>query len=293
MLYRQSIVIGAVLITASELLFATMGAAIKVASATLPNEVLVFMRNALGLLVLVPIVAHGGGVALLSTRVPALHLLRAAAGVSAMYCFFYAIARLQLADGVLLKMTAPIFMPVIGWLWLREHIGWLALVAVPVGFLGVILVLDPAGIVHGAAMIGLLGGVLAALAKVTVRRLTQTEPATRIVFYFAVLAMLISAVPMLWAWQAPTPREWALLMLIGGAGTAGQFLLTRGYAAAPAARIGPFTYFSVVFAAMYGYLIWDDRLTLHFLGGALLIAGAGLMVLKSRPVLGREADLPA
>ncbi|MGD8643323.1 MAG: DMT family transporter [Chromatiales bacterium] len=292
-LYRQSVVLGAVLITASELLFATMGAAVKMASATLPNEMLVFMRNALGLAVVVPIVIHGGGLSLLATRVPALHLLRAAAGVSAMYCFFYAIGRLQLADGMLLKMTAPIFMPIIGWLWLRERIGWLAVAAIPVGFVGVVIVLDPGGELSGAALIGLLGGVLAALAKVTVRRLTRTEPATRIVFYFAILALLISTLPAVWSWQMPTPREWGLLALIGAAGTAGQFLLTRGYAAAPAARVSPFTYFSVVFAAMYGYLLWDDRLTLHFVGGALLIAGAGIMALKSRPALAREADLPA
>lgn len=293
MLYRQSVLLGALLIVASELSFATMGAAIKLASASLSNELLVFMRNVVGLLLVLPIVAHAGGVRLLATRVPALHLLRAAAGVSAMYCFFFAIARLPLADGMLLKMTAPIFMPVIGWFWLREGIGWPVLLAIPIGFLGVALVLDPAGALDTAALIGLLGGALAALAKVTVRRLTRTEPATRIVFYFAVLAMVISGLPMLWAWQTPTSTEWALLVLIGGAGTAGQFLLTRGYAAAPAARISPFTYFSVVFAAMYGYLLWDDVLALQFVGGAILIAGAGILVLKGRPILAREVDLPA
>jgi drug/metabolite transporter (DMT)-like permease len=287
--YRQNAVIGAALIVASELLFASMGAAVKLAAATLNNEMIVFMRNAIALGLMIPLVLHNGSFASLATRVPHLHLLRAAAGVAAMYCFFHALGQLPLADGMLLKMTAPIFIPIIAFLWLRELPGWLLILAVPVGFTGVLLVLDPRGAVNPAALIGLLGGMLAALAKVTVRRLTRTEPATRIVFYFAVLAMLISMAPLLWYWQTPTAGELGLLILIGTAGTAGQFLLTRGYAAASAAQVAPFTYSSVVFAAVYGYLFWEEALAAQFVGGALLIAAAGIMALYRRAVVVRPA----
>jgi drug/metabolite transporter (DMT)-like permease len=272
---------GAAFIVASELMFASMGAGVKLASQTLPNEVIVFLRNAIGLGILLPwlLQAGLGGIA---TRVAHLHLLRALAGVSAMYCFFYALAHLPLADGMLLKMTAPIFMPLIAWLWLRESATALAIAAVPVGFLGVGLVLKPDGAVQTAALIGLLGGLLAALAKVTVRRLTRSEPTARIVFYFAVLATLVSAVPMAWAWRTPNAEEWVVLGLIGLGGTLGQILLTRGYAAAPAARVSPFTYFSVVFAAVYGYLFWGETLDIFFVAGAALIAAAGLLALVGR-----------
>jgi drug/metabolite transporter (DMT)-like permease len=285
MLYPQNAVIGAALIVASELLFASMGAGVKLAAVTLPNEMIVFMRNAVGLLLLIPLVLHGGAVVTLSTRVFHLHLLRACAGVAAMYCFFYALGHLALADGMLLKMTAPLFIPFIGFVWLREIPGWLLVLAVPVGFLGVLLVLDPRGDVHPAALVGLLGGLLAALAKVTVRRLTRTEPATRVVFYFAVLAMLISTLPLVWAWQTPAWRELGLMLFIGAAGTTGQFLLTRGYAAASAAQVAPFTYFSVVFASIFGYLFWEEVLSTQFVAGALLVAVAGVMALHARPTL--------
>jgi len=280
MLYRQNVILGSILIIASELLFASMGAAVKLAAATLNNEMIVFMRNAVGLGLLLPLVLRNGSFAGLATRVAHLHLLRASAGVAAMYCFFYALGELTLADGMLLKMTAPMFIPLLALFWLRELPDWLVMLAVVIGFCGVLLVLDPRTELNPAALVGLLGGMLAALAKVTVRRLTHTEPATRIVFYFAVFALLISGVPLLWAWQTPAAHELGLLLVIGAAGTAGQFLLTRGYAAAPAARIAPFTYFSVVFAAFYGYLFWQEVLSAQFVAGALLIAVAGIMALR-------------
>jgi drug/metabolite transporter (DMT)-like permease len=273
---------------ASELMFASMGAGVKLASETLPNEVIVFLRNLIGMGILLPWLLHAGpgGIA---TRVFHLHLLRAVMGVSAMYCFFYALAHLALADGMLLKMTAPIFMPLIAWLWLRESASALAVLAVPLGFAGVALVLKPDGAVHAAALIGLLGGLLAAVAKVTVRRLTRSEPTARIVLYFAILATAVSAVPLLWAWRAPTPQEWLILGLIGLAGTLGQILLTLGYASAPAARVSPFTYFSVVFAALYGYVFWGETLDLWFVLGAGLIAVAGLLAISGRAQARRAA----
>jgi drug/metabolite transporter (DMT)-like permease len=289
MLYRQNVLLGAALIVASELLFATMGAAVKLASATLNNEMIVFLRNATGLALMVPVVLHYGGLPVLATRVPQLHLLRAAAGVAAMYCFFYALGKLPLADGMLLKMTAPIFLPLIALVWLHELPGRLAVIAIPVGFAGVVLVLHPDAELSRASWIGLLGGLLAALAKVTVRRLTRTEPATRVVFYFAVLAMLISTVPLLREWQTPSWSDVALMVVVGAAGTGGQFLLTRGYAAAHAAHVGPFTYFSVIFAAAYGYLFWGETLSLRFVSGALLIGMAGVLAARAA---GRQRQAP-
>jgi len=279
---ERSLLRAALFIVACEFLFASMGAAAKAAASELPNEMLVFGRNLFGLLLLAPLLLHQG-IDSLRTGVFRLHLLRAAAGVGGMYCLFYAFAQLSLANGMLLKMTAPIFMPLIAWLWLAEAAAPLAILAVPVGLAGVWLVLQPeAGGVDHAALVGVAGGALAALAKVTVRRLTRSEPATRVVFYYSVLATLVAAVPLAWAWVSPSPRGWALLVLLGFCGVAGQWLLTRGYACAPAARVGPFTYVSVLFAAGYGYLLWGETLNLAFVAGALLIACSGLLALYAR-----------
>jgi len=109
-----------------------------------------------------------------------------------------------------------------------------------------------------------------------------SEPTVRVVFYFSLLAALISAVPMAWAWQTPTPAQWGLLLVVGATGTLGQLLLTRGYAVAPAGRLAPFIYFSVIFGALYGYLLWDEQLHLSFALGAVLIAIAGTSAVRAR-----------
>ncbi len=282
MRYPQNVLHGALFILLSELMFATMGAAVKAASGQgLPNEMLVFMRNLMGLFVIAPLLLQYG-MAELRTPVYPLHLLRALLGLSAMYLFFYVLGRLPLADGLLLKMTSPIFMPLIALLWLGEGGSRLAILAIPVGLAGVVMVLRPGGDLSWVALLGVLGGLLAAFAKVTVRRLSRSESTTRIVFYFTLNATVISALPLVWAWQLPTLQQWALLGLMGVMGTTGQLLLTRGYAVAPAASISPFTYFSVLFGAAYGYLFWGEVLDWLFVAGALLIAVAGVMAVRGR-----------
>lgn len=282
MRYTQNVVQGALFILLSELMFASMGAAVKAASGLgLPNEMLVFMRNMMGLFVIAPLLLRYG-TAELRTPVYHLHLLRAVLGLSAMYCFFYVLGQLPLADGMLLKMTSPIFMPLIALLWLGEGVARLAIFAIPLGFIGVALVLKPGSEMSWIALLGVLGGLLAAVAKVTVRRLSHTESTTRIVFYFTLNATLISTVPLAWAWQLPTLEQWALLGLMGVMGTTGQLLLTRGYGIAPAAKVSPFTYFSVIFGAVYGYLLWGEVLDWLFVAGALLIAVAGVMAVRGR-----------
>ena len=284
MRYQQNVVQGALLILLSELMFASMGATVKAAAAMgLSNEMLVFMRNLLGLFIIAPLLLRYG-IREFRTEIYPLHLLRATLGLSAMYCFFYVLAELALADAMLLKMTAPIFMPLIALLWLRERVSQLAVLAIPLGFVGVGLVLRPDGDMSWIALIGLLGGLLAAMAKVTVRRLGRSESSSRIVFYFSLNASLLSAAPLLWAWQMPTPTEWGLLALMGLLGTAGQLMLSRGYAVAPAAQVSPFTYFSVVFGAAWGYLFWDETLDWLFVAGALLIAVAGIMAVRGKPL---------
>lgn len=293
MLYKQNVVLGALLILVSELMFASMGASVKAIANDLPNEMTVFMRNAFGLLLLSFWLLRLGP-RRLKTRIPHIHLLRASFGLAAMYCFFYALAHLPLAEGLLLKMTAPLFMPLIAWLWLRESSPRLALLALPVGFAGVMLVLDPGTDFNWIAVIGLLGGLLAAIAKITVRRLGKSEPTFRVVFYFALFATVISAIPLTWAWQTPSLSNWLLLLLMGAAGTLGQLLLTRGYAIANASQVAPFTYFSVVYGAVYGYVFWGETLDMGFVAGAILIAIAGLLALRRgrpRPVATRPVSV--
>jgi drug/metabolite transporter (DMT)-like permease len=136
---------------------------------------------------------------------------------------------------------------------------------------------------------------LAAVAKVTVRRLSRSEPPARIVFYFALFASVASSVPLLWAWQTPSAGAWLWLLGIAVSATLGQLCLTRGLSLAPASRMGTFGYFAVVFGAAYGWLIWDESLTWSLAAGTLLIAAAGLLAGRSAspPRPSKPAPRPA
>lgn len=269
---------GALFIIGSELMFSLMGASIRVLSHELDNTMIVFARNLVGLGLLLALTASSG-VRHLATAVPHLHLLRGAAGLGAMYCFFYAIANMPLANAMLLKLTAPLFIPLVALAWLGERFNWQVPAALAVGFSGVALILVPDfAQMAPVAVIALLGGVLAAVAKVTVRRLARTEPTTRTVFYFAAIGSAISAIPLIWTWQTPSPAMLAWILALGVLATSGQLLLTRGMACAPAARLGPFAFFSVVFGALLGWLFWDEVLYWSTIAGTALVLVSGIIV---------------
>ena len=145
----------AMLIVASEFFFATAGAVVKTASVDLPTSMVVFFRNFFALLLLLPVIMRYGWSSL-KTQVLGLHLRRALVGVSAMYCFFYSLAGLALADAMILKMTAPIFVPLMAFLLLKESTTAWILLAVSIGFSGVALIIQPKKLLKWARVLLIL-----------------------------------------------------------------------------------------------------------------------------------------
>jgi drug/metabolite transporter (DMT)-like permease len=267
---------GALYAVGAGLAFAIMGAFIKTAAQSLPNETVVFLRNLFGLLILTLWLRPRPRD--LRTQRPGGHLLRAVFGLTAMYCFFYALARLHLATAMLLNYSTPLFIPLIAWAWLGERPAPAVWLAVVLGFAGVALILKPGfALLSWAGLAGLLAGLFAALAMTNIRRISATEPVSRIVLYFAGLGTLISALPMCWAWRTPSRLEAGLMLGAGLFATLGQLWLTRAYSLAPAARIGSLVYSAVVFAALLGWLLWDERPDLLSVLGMLLVAAAGML----------------
>jgi drug/metabolite transporter (DMT)-like permease len=271
---------GATLMIASGLLFATMGGIIKYISAHLPNEMVVFFRSFLGLLVLFPWVWQRGFGQLKTQKLRG-HLLRGLAGLTAMYCYFYSIAHMSLAEATLLNYASPLFVPFISVLWLGEKIPGRLWVTIAIGFLGILLILKPGmALFEPVSLIGVASGFFAALAVVSVRRLTSSEPTLRIVFYFSAVCTVVSAVPLIWRWQAPEPGLWISLLAVGVLASMAQSLLTRAYSCAAAAQVGPFTYSTVVFAAMVGGIFWGEILDIFSFAGALLVCLAGILTIR-------------
>jgi drug/metabolite transporter (DMT)-like permease len=138
------------------------------------------------------------------------------------------------------------------------------------GFVGLLFILRPGiGVFEPAALVGLASAALASIAQVGVRRLTRTEPVTRIVFYFGLVASTVALPPALVWWRTPSVLTWGALLLMGIFATAGQLTLTRSYVYAPAARVGPFLYAGPVFAGLLDWLIWNRLPDPLFLAGPL------------------------
>jgi drug/metabolite transporter (DMT)-like permease len=277
---KDNLARGACLVIASSAMFALMGAAIKTISPSVPFEMVVFFRNFFGLLILSPWMLHAGAGGIKTQRLH-LHGLRTCSGLAAMYCFFYALGHLQLGEAVLLNFSAPLFVPLIAFFWLREAVPQALRWALVIGVLGIACILKPTpGIVDPVAFIGLASGIFAALATVTVRDLSKTEPPERTVFYFGAMGTLVSAVPLMWNWQTPDIQQLGTLLAIGALATAGQVFLTRGITNAPAGHVGPFAYSSVVFAAVIGWAVWGELLDVFSLLGGLMVGAAGVIVLR-------------
>ena len=277
----------------SAVLFATMAACVRLASRELPNAPIVFFRHFLMLVFLLPWAARQGWRALRTDDFPG-HVVRALAGLSAIACYFYAIARLRLADAVLLNQSMPLFIPLVERAWLRERIPPRLWGVLLLGFVGLLFILRPGiGVFEPAALVGLASAALASVAQVGVRRLTRTEPVTRIVFYFGLVASTVALPPALVWWRTPSALTWGALLLMGIFATAGQLTLTRSYVYAPAARVGPFLYAGPVAAALLDWLIWGVLPDALFVVGAAIVIVAAILALRLRTGARSSAVLPA
>ena len=279
---QQSLIKGLALLSLSALLFATMGVLIRLASHTVDNATIVFMRNLTGTLLLTPFVLSQGK-DFLVTHKPWMHLWRALVGLAAMYGFFYAIAHLPLSNAMVFTYSSPVFIPLVAWLFLREKITPLMLLAAFVGLIGVGLVAKPdVGMFNWLSLVGISSSFLAAMAFVTVRALAATEPATRTVFYFCLIATFVSAIPMCWHWRILTLQELYYLVGAGTLATISQISLSKAYAYAPAGKIGPANYLAIIFAGMWAWVLWDERPDVLAIIGMLLIFVALMLCLPKK-----------
>ncbi|HMP88631.1 MAG TPA: DMT family transporter [Kiritimatiellia bacterium] len=279
-LYRQSIRRGAMFLLCSSLVFSFVGAMVKSLTSELPVAMVVFFRNGAGLIFLLPWILLNKKHTLKTTHLVD-HAARAVSGVLAMYFFFHAIANMPLSEAISLNFTSPLIIPVMAYIVLRETIPARMSVLLCLGFAGVLLIVKPgAGVFNPAALSGVASAFFAAFALVNIRKLTRTEPAMRVVFYFALIGSLITLPAMLIVWQNPTSIQWVLLVGVGLFATVGQWLLTRGYASGPVGQVGIFHYSAVVFAGMIDWIIWSDAPDVWSMAGVLLICAAGVIAMR-------------
>ncbi len=275
--------LAALLLLLAEACFAGIGALVKLTSQDASQAQVVFFRNFFALLVMLPWIMLQGR-QILSTRRWYLHLSRATTGIISMYCFFYIISQLPLAQAMMVLLLSPFIVPIIARCWLGERASALTWLGIVLGFAGVCLALPLQGGAGSIALLSLalLSAFLVAVTKTTIRYMSDTEPAARIVFYFSLLTALISALPLPFYWQPLPAVAWWGFSGMGLLAALGQMAMTKAYALAPASDIGMWTYSSVVFAGLFGYLFWQEPVSMSWLAGVLVIVYAGYVTSRQR-----------
>lgn len=273
---------GVLLVILAEAVLVVTGIVIRTLGENLAVAQLVFLRNAVGLLFIVPLTLSYHSVSVRTSRIH-LHFLRALIGVTAMACLYYGWTHLPLGTAALLKQTGPLWMPVMALWLLRESIPKILRWSLPIGFAGVALVLQPSSAtLQFAVLIGLLGAILSVGAKIVIRKMKDTEPSRRIVFYFTLFAAILSFPLAAMDWQWLTLNQWLGVAAIAGLSTVAQLSLTQAYHSAPAGYLGPFTYSSVAIATLLGWMLWDETLDILTMLGMLLILAGGVLTLRGK-----------
>jgi len=267
------------------LLFGGMGVFVKLGAPHFSYIELVFYRSSFGLLMSYAILRYQrDGVA---TRHWRTHLWRGISGSLALALFFYCITVLPLATAVTLNYTAPMFLTLLTMLVFKDKFHLPLTFAIMLGFCGVVLLLRPTlqqdQLLSG--LLGLVSGILAGVAYLNVKQLAMIgEPDTRTVFYFSLTATLGSGLWILFDTVHPiTLQGFALLLGLGSTATLAQLAMTRAYRTGKTLVVGSLAYSTIVFASLFGILLWDETLPLSsWLGMALIIAG-GMLSLRLSP----------
>ena len=275
-------------LTISALLFSVMGICIRYASHSVDNYTIVFFRNVVGLILFLPFIFKQG-TGFVKTEKLWMHTWRSIVGLAAMYGFFYAIAHLKLSNAMVFTYSSPIFIPVIAWLFLKEKITIAMICAAVLGFIGVFCVAKPdQGLLNWISVIGIASSLLASMAFVTVRALTQTEPPERIVFYFCLIGSALSVIPMFWVWRPYHLQELLFLIGAGILANVSQIFMSHAYRLAPAGQIAPVNYMAIIFAGVWGFLLWNEVPDLYSVIGFCIIL---LAILLCSPLSQRQKKM--
>jgi drug/metabolite transporter (DMT)-like permease len=260
--------------------FAVMSLLVKVAGQRIPPMQIVLAR-AIVSLVLSYLLLQNAGLPMWGTQ-RRLLVLRGVLGFAALACFYYGLVHLPLAEATVIQYTSPVFTALLAAWLLRERLGIGDGACVAASLAGVLLIARPEFLFGGTAgfdsrtvAIALAGAMFSAGAYVTVRRLGSAEDPLVIVFYFPLVtvpATIPFVIPVA-VW--PRGWEWVVLLGVGVSTQIAQLSITRGLQLLPAARASAVGYLQIIFAAVWGVIVFGeipDRWT---------YAGAGLIILST------------
>jgi len=284
---------GILFMLGSALISALNGAVAKILSEDMSALEIVFFRNIIGIMLILLALRHtppklkGGKFHLLFTR--------GFVGFSAMILFFYTISVIPLGEAITLNKTSPLFVSVLAFYLLGEHLSKRTLLALLIGFVGVVLITKPFGLVVSYEhILGILGGFFAAAAYTTIKKIKDIYDSRVIVLSFVGVGSLLPAllfsiapfieVPHSLAFLFPafmvpdTLYLWSMIAFMALISTLSQWLLTKAYSASNLSIVGVISYTNIPFAIGFGWMLGDNFPDTLTLSGIALIVFGGVLV---------------
>jgi drug/metabolite transporter (DMT)-like permease len=261
------------------LLFALNDVLGKWLMATYSVGQVLLLRSLAAMLILVPFALKEGLGTIARAPRPGLQLARAFFGTVETACFYWAVTTLPLVGVMTYYLSAPLYVAAIAPFLLKERLArdqWLAVV---LGFAGVMLVLRPsAETLTPPAIVAIIGSMLFAGLMLSTRQLRGTSGTTLIVWQ-TTGALVFGAVLSPFSWVPPTPRDFALLSLLGVVAMLAHVLVAQAFRIAPASIVAPFNYTLIVWAAVFGWLFFNEWPDQWMMLGAVVIVASGLYLL--------------
>ncbi len=263
------------------LFFSAMDGVAKWIVVVFPLMQVLALRNGMNLVLISPIVYRAGGWRSLRTGRPWAHGMRVLLSLGALTCYFEALRHLPLATCVALAFASPLFMTLFSVVLLKEKVGWHRWGAIAVGFIGVLVIVQPETdqLATLAAGLAILSSVFFALNMTTVRWLARHETEAAILFHQNLGVALICGAALPFVWVTPTPLEWLGIAAMAVTMTGGQILTVKAFRIAPVGVVAPFEYVELIGASLIGYLVWKEIPADHVWLGAGIIIASGLYMI--------------
>jgi drug/metabolite transporter (DMT)-like permease len=265
---------GALWVTAAMMFFSVQPVMVRYLSDTIPVTEQVFFRGLFVVLLFLPWSLRNGWSALGTRRLPLIGVRSVFIAIGAV-TFFYAVARMPLAEAVALHFTLPLFGMVAAMIYLRERPPAHRWIATAIGFAGALVILRPGFIpVDTVALMVLFSALCYALGSVLTKELVRTEPTDVVVLYMNVYSVLLFSLPTWMYWVPPTPGDWLMLIALGVVTLLAHVCYTRGVAATEVSYLFAFEFLRLPLAALAGLALFAEVPDIWTAIGAAIIFGA-------------------
>ena len=223
------------------------------------------------------------------TKRPLLHFSRCFFGLAALLSIFTALRNLPLATVVSISFAAPIFTTIFSIFFLSERVGYFRWLAVFIGFIGILIISEPGlsslNVYYIFPVIFVLG---MSYVAISIRQLSSTEPVWLISLFFSAAITIAGLLTLPFGWIMPSFYDLTLLSMIGFFGGVANLWLSQSYKFSEVSLVTPLKYLALVFAIVFGYLIWGEVPSGKTLIGAILVIASSIIIFRREIALKKE-----